>query len=227
MACWGVKAVTAPLIFLDVETAGGDPRRHPIIQAAAIAVDPGLRVEAELEMKLQFDLRRANKSSLRGAHYQARLWREAAVSPLLGARQLARFVRAHAPRLGAAGPPFRGVQFVAHNAAFDSPFVQAWFRRQRVYLPVQVPWLCTLQRARWYFAERPQLPPPSSFRLAALCQYFEIPFHAADSHHALGDARAMLALYRRLAEHSENSFSKPAFQPQRQRFAPGPGRRYD
>lgn len=203
-----MESAVAPLVFVDLETAGGEPRRNPIIQVAAIAVDSRLHIESQLEIKLQFDRRQATLASLRKAHYQARVWREEAIPPQEAAWRLADFLRAHAARqLSGRRNASRSVELVAHHAVFDAPFLQTWFRRQRVFLPAHPQWLCTLQRARWYFAERPELPLPASFRLAALCQYFEIPFHAADAHHALGDARAMLALYRRLAERSERAKS--------------------
>lgn len=215
-----MESAVAPLVFVDLETAGGDPRRNPIIQVAAIAVDSGHRVEAELEIKLQFDRRQATHVSLRKAHYQARIWREEAIPPQEAAWRLACFLREHAARqTSGRRSASRFVELVAHYAAFDAPFLQSWFRRQRVYLPAHPQWLCTLQRARWYFAERPELPTPTSFRLATLCQYFEIPFHAADAHHALGDARAMLALYRRLAERSQSAPSRSALQAKRRTFA--------
>ena len=47
--------MTERLVFIDLETAGTDPKRHPIIQVAAVAVDSqGDALEA-YEAKLRFD----------------------------------------------------------------------------------------------------------------------------------------------------------------------------
>lgn len=198
MTSWAMSRLAEPLVFLDLETAGGDARRHPIIQIAAVAVDAHLIVQDELELKLQFDPRLATQASLRKAHYRPAIWRHDAVPPLVGARRLARFLRQQSAHGSRHRQPL--LQLVAHHANYDGPFLQAWFRRQEVYLPAHPQLLCTLQRIRWFFAEHPKLPPPASFRLASLCHYFEIPFHAAEAHDALADARATLALYRRLTE---------------------------
>jgi DNA polymerase III epsilon subunit-like protein len=37
-----------------------------------------------------------------------------------------------------------------------------------------------------------------NYRLDTLCQYFGVPFSAADAHDALGDVRATVALYKAL-----------------------------
>jgi DNA polymerase III epsilon subunit-like protein len=44
--------------------------------------------------------------------------------------------------------------------------------------------LCSLQRAMWFFGEA-NCVPPKDFKLASLCQYFGVPFHAANAHEAL------------------------------------------
>jgi DNA polymerase III epsilon subunit-like protein len=93
-------------------------------------------------------------------------------------------------------------QLVAHNAAFDGPFLQAWYERLGVFLPARYQVLCTLQRAQWHFAERPELPPPENFKLATLCHYYRVPLHAARAHDALGDVTATFLLYRALLERS-------------------------
>lgn len=188
------------LVFFDLETAGPRPARNPIIQMAAIAVDGQLNQLETFEVKLLFDEKKADRQSLRKNHYNRGTWAREAVYPDIAAARLADFLRRHASqdRVSARGESYRVAQLVAHNAAFDGPFITTWFEKLDLFLPAHRHNLCTLQRAQWFFAERPHLPPPTSFSLASLCRYFGVPFHAADAHEALGDVAATLELYRAL-----------------------------
>ena len=49
----------------------------------------------------------------------------------------------------------------------------------------------------WYFAEHTEISSPTDMKLATLCDYFGVHFHAASAHDALGDVTATVALYRR------------------------------
>jgi DNA polymerase III alpha subunit (gram-positive type) len=186
------------LVFIDLETGGLSPRRNPIIQLAAIAVNSALEPVEAIELKIQFRESQATKQSLRKTHYSSGLWAKDGVPPLEAARRLATFLSCY-PRhtaISPSGAPYSVAQLVAHNAAFDGPFLQSWYQRLGLFLPARYQLLCTLQRAQWYFAEHPEETPPSSFKLAALCEYFRVPFHAANAHEALGDVTATLLLYR-------------------------------
>jgi DNA polymerase III epsilon subunit-like protein len=188
-------------VFIDLETAGLNPMRHPIIQIAAIAVDAELNPIEAFEAKILFSVKAADRHSLRKNHYHPGTWaREAREEPQV-ADGLSAFLRRHASlaRLSSSGESYQVAQLVAHNAAFDGPFLEEWFDRVRLFLPASRQVLCTLQRAMWYFAERPDLEPPRNMKLATLCEYFDIPFHAAAAHEALSDVTATVALYRALA----------------------------
>lgn len=189
------------ITFFDLETGGLNPQRHPIIQIAAIAVDETAVPLEAIEIKVKFDEAKANKSSLRKNHYRRSRWATAAVEPSEGADALAEFLRRHATHraVSNSGLSFHVAQLAAHNAAFDGPFLRAWYGRLKKFLPARFQVLCTMQRALWYFAERPELTPPSDYKLATLCSHFGIPHHAADAHDALHDATATMLLYRRLA----------------------------
>jgi DNA polymerase III epsilon subunit-like protein len=199
MANWAMDE-SQKTIYFDIETAGLDPKRHPIIQIAAIAVDGvGDPVEA-FEAKVRFDERRANKNSLRKNHYHPGTWAKEAQEPLDVARAFAEFLRRHAtvPMTSAKGERYRIAQLAAHNSAFDGPFLQSWFEQLSIYLPARRQVICTMQRAIWYFTENPAMVPPKDFKLATLCEYFDVPFHAAAAHEALADVSATVALYRAL-----------------------------
>ncbi len=190
------------LTFIDLETGGLNPLRHPIIQIAAIAVDGTIRPLEAIEIKIKFDETKANKSSLRKNHYSRGRWATAGIAPLEAADALAKFLARHATHraVSSTGKPFQVAQLVAHNAAFDGAFLRAWYRRLKKFLPARFQVLCTMQRAQWYFAERPELEPPANYKLATLCAHFGIPHHAADAHDALHDVTATMLLYHRLAE---------------------------
>jgi DNA polymerase III epsilon subunit-like protein len=188
------------LIFFDLETAGTNPDRHPIIQIAAIAVDCGLEPLEAFEAKLRFPTRRACKHSLRKNSYHPGVWAMEAQDPEAVVREFSKFLRRHAtvPALAANGNQYFLAQLVAHHASFDGPFLESWCRKLGIFLPARRQVLCTLQRAIWYFTENPHELPPKDYKLATLCQHFRVPLHAAAAHEALADVSATVGLYRAL-----------------------------
>lgn len=188
----------AKFIFIDTEPGGHDPRRHPIIQIAAIAVDGQFQQIDAFEAKLRFDEASATKASLRKASYSRAQWAREALHPRQAAQEFAAFLKRHAtiPVLGLRGRERKVAQLVAHNAEFDSGFIQAWFERHDVYYPARFQVLCTVQRAEWYFSEHSELPRPDNMKLLTLCRYFEVPLSRLEAHDALADVRATIGLYR-------------------------------
>lgn len=184
------------LVFVDCETAGIDPKRHPIIQVAAVAIDETLEAVEAFEAKIKFDPRRANAQSLRKNHYHPGVWATEARDAKPVALEFAAFLRRHATveTLSSQGLPYRVAQLVAHNAAFDGPFLTTWFDKVQVYLPARRLILCTLQLAMWRFMGD-FASAPKNFQLASLCEHFGVPFHAAAAHEALGDVTATVRLF--------------------------------
>src|SRR5258708_3146498 len=119
------------LICFDLETGGLNPKRHPIIQLAAVAVDENLQPLQAFEAKIRFDEAQANRNSLRKNHYRRSLWATEAREPVEVAKHFAEFLRRHAtvPMVSSDGKPYYVAQFVAHNASFDGAFLQAWYER--------------------------------------------------------------------------------------------------
>jgi DNA polymerase III epsilon subunit-like protein len=187
------------LVFLDLETTGLNPRRHEVMQIAAVAADRDFHVVEEFEVKVHVTGRNVPRGVLRRTRYDPDVWRREAISPKYAAFQLARFLRRHStrPSMGSRGSG-RVAQLVAHNAEFDGPFLEAWSRRLKVRMPVSFRAVCTIQRAEWYFIEA-ALPRPRSMTLLSLCEHFGVDFRPEDAHEALADARATLALYSALS----------------------------
>jgi len=187
-----LKATEQRLVFFDLETGGIDPKRHPIIQLAAVAVDEQLEVLEAFEAKIKFNPRQANAHSLRKNHYHPGVWANEAQDAKIVAKDFSEFLRRHAsvPALSAQGKPYQVAQLVAHNAAFDGPFLTTWFDKLDIYLPARRLILCTMQLAMWHFMDD-ATSAPRNFQLASLCEHFGVPFHAAAAHEALGDATAV------------------------------------
>jgi DNA polymerase III epsilon subunit-like protein len=186
------------VVFFDLETSGLNPKRHPIIQIAAIACDDECEPIEAFEAKIRFDERKAKRHSLRKNHYHPGVWAREARDESDIAHSFADYLKRHAtfPMTSARGDQYYVGQLVAHNAVFDGPYIQTWYERLGIFLPAKRQVLCTMQRAIWYFVENPTLLPPKDFKLATLCQYFGIPVHAAAAHEALADVTATVMLYR-------------------------------
>ncbi len=188
------------IVCFDLETGGLDPKRHPIIQLAAIAVTEEFEVPETIEIKIQFDEKKASADALRKNHYHPGLWASVGKEPQEAAREFAAFLKRHAtcPMLSAKGQPFNVAQLAAHNSAFDGPFLSTWYERLGIYLPAKRLVLCTMQLAMWQFLGVEQ--GPRSFKLQDLCEHFGIRFDAAKAHDALGDVTATVELFRAMAK---------------------------
>lgn len=189
-------------VFFDLETGGIDPSKHPIIQIAAIAVGSDLVERNHFEVKVAFDPAECDPEALKHNCYNEAVWKEKSVNPSDAIARFSAFLKEHADvRMvsGRTGKPYFVAQLIGHNAAsFDGPFIQAFYRQYDAFLPASYRVMCTLQRAIWYFHERPDIKQPTDFKLATLCQYFGI--ELVNAHDALADIRATVALYRKLAE---------------------------
>jgi DNA polymerase III epsilon subunit-like protein len=216
-----MQNVSPTLVFVDIETGGLNPKKHPIVQLAAIAVDDRLEPLAAFEAKVRFDERGANHYSLRKNHYRPGVWSREALESEEAAKGFAAFLRRHAtvPLVASDGSPYQVAQLVAYNASFDGEFLQTWYKRLNTFLPARYQILCTLQRALWYFHEHKE-PLPPDFKLATLCQYFGVTLHAAQAHEALADVSATVGLYRALVRIGTNA---SAHQPTPPREAPRNG----
>ncbi|MDZ4821590.1 MAG: 3'-5' exonuclease [Planctomycetota bacterium] len=193
------------LVFVDLETGGLETWR-PIVQIAAIAVTSSLCEIETIEAKLRFEPRFVDPKSLRKNNYSPERWSREAKSAREVATTFAEFLRRHATvDVTAAGRGgYRVAQLVAHNAAFDGPFLQAWFERMGLFFPGHFRVLCTVQRAVWLFHEHKTLTPPRDFKLGTLCEYFGVQLRPEEAHDALADVRATVGLYREMFQLEAN-----------------------
>lgn len=189
------------LVFVDLETAGGEPWR-PIIQLAAIVVTSNLRELECYEAKLRFDERFADPKSLNGSRYCTAIWRREAKPVAVVNEEFAELLRRHATvdQVARSGAVYQVAQLVAHNAAFDAAFLDTWFARCERFLPASPRVLCTMQRAIWLFHEDKRLTPPADFKLQTLCEYFGVGLRPENAHDALTDVRATVELYREMGQ---------------------------
>ena len=194
------------IIFVDIES-GGLEHTRPIIQIAAVAAVPDisetpgvyelLDVEG-FEIKVLFDEKDATSQSLRKNSYDRTLWLEEGLPPKTAAYEFARFLRDHATvdMIAKGGGSYRVAQLVAHNAAFDGPFLHAWYERLGIFCPASYRVMCTMQRAMWLIHERKDMTPPMDYKLGTLCEYFGVRLRPEEAHNAFFDVRATLELYK-------------------------------
>lgn len=158
------------------------------------------------EAKVKFHPKSANAYSLRKNHYHPGVWAREAREAQDVARDFAQFLRRHATMsaLSGQGKPYQVAQLVAHNAAFDGPFLFTWFEKLGVYLPAKRLVLCTMQLAMWQYAMSGE-EPPANYQLATLCKHLGVPFHAAAAHDALGDVTATVRMFQALVRRSQRS----------------------
>ena len=105
------------LIFFDLETAGLEPKQHPIIQIAAIVVDSTLRELESFEAKIRFDESEADPKSLSKNRYDKKQWKREALDPAIAASKFSKFLRRHVTHdmISKDGKPY---QVVAGRASF-------------------------------------------------------------------------------------------------------------
>ena len=184
------------LVFVDVETAGlkSSPK---IIQIAAVAIDADLNEVESFETKVRFEPSKMTKGS-----FEPTLWKRIANQPEKAADEFAAFLRRHATvdMVSKAGNPYQLARLAAHNASFDCPLLEKWYRDLGSFFPAARSTFCTLQRAYWLFEEDKSLSPPADYKLATLCEYFGITLPRTDAHNAVADVQATVKLYRAIVD---------------------------
>ena len=185
------------IVYLDTETGGTLPQQ-PTISLGAVAFDDGQEIDT-FEQHIAFDESACDPAALAMNHYTREAWADA-VAPSVCAARFAVWLRPHQSvtlTSKRTGQPYTVARLAGYNAAtFDAPRLRELFGAS--FCPWEYLVRDVLQRALFYFDERPWLPPPENFKLATLCARFEIPTDGA--HGALADARMCAALAGRLRD---------------------------
>ena len=184
------------LVHFDLETGGVEPK-HPTIQLAAVAMDGAIELGA-FEQKIAFKESAADPTALALNHYTPQAWVDAK-SPGVTASRFAAWLRPYTTikKTSKAGNQYSVARLAGYNAAaFDAPRLREMFGSQ--FLPAEYPVRDVLQRAVFYFDEHPTVAPPTNFKLATVCAFFDIAIDGA--HDALADARMCAALHFRLLQ---------------------------
>lgn len=183
------------LVVFDLETSGLDPARDQVLQIGAVALDDRLAQVGTFEVKVRLEGVGGPVVAGREDTATSR-WDRTAVSEREAARRFQSFLKEHATlrRETARGKPFLVSELSGYNAAFDVPFLQAWFERLGEFLPASFHGRCVMQRAFWFFFER-GLPAPVDWKLGTLCRAFGVPL-GENAHDAFFDAEATAGLYR-------------------------------
>ena len=197
------------IVFFDLETGGTKWWPHvlngkvipmnPIIQIAAIAVNEGSYDEvAVFEQKIEFHPEHAELDALAINSYDEEIWRTEAVPASLANRAFDRFLRRHASikKISLNGNPYRVASLAGHNAAaFDLPFLRAWYDQMDLFLPAAFQVLDTMTLARIYAHVTRK--PFANYKLATICETLGV---KPGNHDALVDIRATVGIARKMIE---------------------------
>jgi DNA polymerase III alpha subunit (gram-positive type) len=184
------------IVFYDIETSGLMPNKHDIIQIAAIAfsIESGKWNELEeFEIKLEFNLEKADPDALENNCYDKDVWENEAMPQKKAIRAFSDFLRKHSDvkRTGKkSGKAFFCCRTAGHNIKnFDDPFVRTFFNRMDVFCPMDfMEAYDTIQLALWEFGLKRTGSVPKNYQLGTLCNKLDVPLENA--HDALSDIRA-------------------------------------
>ena len=196
------------IVFYDIETSGLIPKKHDIIQIAAIAfsIESGNWNELEeFEIKLEFDLEKADPEALKNNCYNKEVWEKEAMPQKRAIRVFSDFLRKHSDvkRAGKkSGKAFFCCRTAGHNIKnFDDPFVRAFFKRMDIFCPMDfMEAYDTIQLALWEFGLKMTGSVPKNYQLETLCNKLDIPLENA--HDALSDIRANSELAKAILDFS-------------------------
>jgi len=165
------------LVFVDLETTGGNAACHRITEIGIVRVERGVVVEEWSTLVNPECLIPEDIESFTGITNEmvAAAPRFAEIAPLV--REKLGTPLAHAAPV-----------FAAHNARFDYAFLRAEFRR--VQIPFSARVLCTVKLSRRLFPEHPK------HGLDAVMERHGLTCSAR--HRALGDARVICAFWQKL-----------------------------
>lgn len=183
-------------VYFDTETGGVEPH-HPTISLAAAVVDTDFREVATFDQRIRFDVATCDPEALKINHYTPEAWRDA-ITP--AAAKFARFIEPYrSVRMVSkrTGRPYHVAALAGYNAmTFDLPRLKGMFGD--LFFPCSFFVRDVLQRALFYFDERPELVRPEDFKLTTVAAYFGI--DTAGAHDAFTDVRLTIAVHKALRD---------------------------
>ncbi len=204
------------IVFYDLETSGTNNTIHEIIQIAAQAYDitfpvkdiriSNWRLLDQIEMKLLFDVNKADPQALNVNCYDEDTWNKESISQKDGYKKFNKFIKrfADVKRISKrTGKPFYCVRTGGHNIIkFDDPFIrQAWYAKFKEFCPIDYQQIYdTLQLSLWTYSglKYKQHTQPENFKLCTLCESLNIELDNA--HDALSDITANVQLAKALLQ---------------------------
>ena len=191
-------------IYLDIETAGLD-LEDPIIEVAAVAVESTTyHVVDSIDMKLAFETKHLSNFTALGINkFSAQKWEKYALPSDVAAKKLSLFFKRYATvekTSRKSGKEYTIARLAGHNSnAFDAPRIKRLFDLHGLFFhPEMLRTLDTEQKARWFFADHPEIKPPANYKLSTLIEHLGI--DCTPDHTALADTLATIDLAQALFE---------------------------
>jgi len=170
-----------PLCITDIETGGLD-LTHPIIQIAAIAVNPKTgSILEEFNEKIQFDQSKCSPEALEINHYKPEDWITAKPERDV-LRKLSEFYKGYAQssRVSRKGGTYKVAIGGGYNSHFDTDRIFHKSRAHALFQPVDPRFLDVMQLAMWKLKL-------ASYKLTSVADHLGIKYDNA--HDALVDVK--------------------------------------
>lgn len=188
-------------VVFDIETSGMNFNKHDVIQIAAQAVDwSTLQTVETFEVKVHFDVERADDESLEVNSFKADVWNEEAVEPKVAIHKWCTFLERHRDRhlISQKGNRYSVAELVGHNAdRFDAEFLRTWIQRNEpdMFIPSTMWALDTCQLARWRHGRDSN--GPLNYKLETLCHFYNIEYEPHDAVYDVEATRELMVCLRR------------------------------
>lgn len=176
-------------VSLDIETTGLDPSVHEVIEIGCVLFSFNTKkkifeTENSFEIKIKPEhIENANPISLKVNGYKESLWQDAITS--------GKAFKALAKKV-------KGRVMIAHNASFDTAFLNEAFRKNNIQNPLHYHILDTLSMA---YVKLHNNVDATRLSLQYLCDFYGIENKKA--HTALADAQATYELFVTLIKNQE------------------------
>lgn len=193
--------MTQRIVVVDLETAGTNPRKHPITQIALVACAlPSWEILETFEQKVHFNEADADPEALAVSSYDPEAWHRDGVLSSTAMKRVSEFFKRHATLEKVSkrtGNPYWIARLCAHKAAFDCEgFLAEWYKSVDEFCPAGCyEALCTMSLARWAGLALPV--PLADSKLSTICEALGIEVDG-QAHEALHDALAVVELAKTL-----------------------------